>query len=85
MEKNRTLFKTLRNKFVLTVLLLFFSIIAFAQPGGPGQGDCGDTPEGPDAPCPLDTWVIVFAVAALIFVVVHLHRKQNNALKANRL
>ncbi|MCR8557687.1 hypothetical protein KXD93_08545 [Mucilaginibacter sp. BJC16-A38] len=57
------------------------ALVTFAQPGGPGQGDCGDTTAGPDEPCPLDTWVIVLSVIALVFAAIHLHKKQKNALK----
>ncbi|WP_413667185.1 hypothetical protein ACEN9X_22070 [Mucilaginibacter sp. Mucisp86] len=31
-----------------------------------------------DAYCPLDTWVIVFAVAAFVFAAIHLYRKQKS-------
>ena len=72
--------KFIRNvigrKCVLAISFMFCSLIAFAQPGGPGQGDCGDTPEGPDAPCPLDTWVIILAFLAVVFAAIYLQRKQ---------
>ncbi len=35
---------------------------------------CGGT--DPYATCPLDTWVVVLAGAALLFAVLHLYKKQ---------
>ena len=72
------------SKVFLTALFMLCTLMTFAQPtgpGGPGQGDCGDTTVGPDEPCPLDTWVIVLAIIALIFAAIHLYKKQNTALK----
>ncbi|MBB3054939.1 hypothetical protein [Mucilaginibacter gotjawali] len=56
------------------VLFIFNSSILFAQPGEP----CGGT--DPDATCPLDTWIIVLAVIAVISAAYHLHRKQKSPL-----
>jgi hypothetical protein len=59
------------------IVLMLSAVIAFAQ-GGPGE-PCGGT--DPDATCPLDSWVMVLAVIAVVFASVHLYRKQ----KANLL
>jgi hypothetical protein len=57
------------------VLLMLNVVWSFAQ-GLPCDGT------DPDAVCPLDTWVVVFAGAALIFAAVRLYRKQKAALAA---
>ena len=67
----------MRGKLFGGALLLLFilnSSVLFAQPGEP----CGET--DPDATCPLDTWVIVLAIIAVIFAAYHLHRKQKSPL-----
>jgi hypothetical protein len=46
----------------------------YAQPGEP----CGGV--DPDATCPLDTWVIVLAFAAVVFAAFHLHRKRQSSI-----
>jgi hypothetical protein len=57
--------------FCGALLLLMLNVVAlYAQPGEP----CGGT--DPDAMCPLDTWVIVLAIAATAFATIRLHRKQ---------
>jgi len=58
------------------LLLILNSAVLYAQPGVP----CGGT--DPDATCPLDTWVIVLAIIAVIFAAYHLHRKQKSPLPA---
>jgi len=47
---------------------------SFAQPGG---GLCDGNDGGPDG-CPLDTWVIVLVVIAVIFAVTHLYRQKKS-------
>jgi hypothetical protein len=54
-------------------LLMLNAVFLFAQ-GSP----CGGT--DPDEVCPLDTWVVVLAVAAFVFAAIHLYRKQKAAL-----
>ncbi|HWZ03224.1 MAG TPA: hypothetical protein VNX40_06395 [Mucilaginibacter sp.] len=68
----------MRGKLFWGALVLFIlnSSVLFAQPGEP----CGGT--DPDATCPLDTWVIVLAIIALIFGAYHLYRKQKSPLPA---
>lgn len=58
----------------LSVLLLNI-ITVLADPF-----DGGDPlPCDPDDPnCPLDTWVVFLVVIAVIFTVIHLHRKQKS-------
>jgi hypothetical protein len=63
--------------FGALLLLVLNTATLFAQ-GGPGE-PCQGT--DPDATCPLDTWVIVLAVVAVIFAVVHLNRKQKALTK----
>jgi hypothetical protein len=63
----------MRAKIFLGTLLLLIlnSVTLFAQPGEPCAG------VDPDATCPLDTWVIILAVAALVFATIRLHRKRS--------
>jgi hypothetical protein len=56
------------------LLLMLNVVVLYAQAGFP----CGDV--DPDALCPLDTWVIVLAIATVIFAAFHLNRKQNPPL-----
>lgn len=71
----------IKNKFrfllgICAYLLLTVSY-CFADPGDPGGGLCDGNDGGPDG-CPLDTWVIVLVVIAVIFTAIHLHRKQKS-------
>ena len=52
-------------------LLMINVVVLNAQPSCP----CGCI--DPDATCPLDTWVIILAVVAFVFVTVHLYRKRS--------
>jgi hypothetical protein len=67
----------MRSRIFLLVLLtsIFNSALVFAQSAG---GPCAF--QDADNPCPLDTWVIVLAFAAVLFAVFHLHRKQKSPL-----
>lgn len=56
--------------FVTTLIFVITALSCFAQLEDP----CDPTDN--DAFCPLDTWVIVLAVAAFIFAATHLYRKQ---------
>jgi hypothetical protein len=53
------------------LLLMLNTVVLFAQPGEPCQG------LDVDNPCPLDTWVVVLAVVAVLFAAIHLYRKQS--------
>ena len=60
-------------KFCGAFLVLMMSVgLVYAQPGEPCYGT------DPDAGCPLDTWVIVFAGAAFLLAALHLHRRQKH-------
>lgn len=67
----------MRSRIFLLVLLtsIFNSALVFGQSVG---GPCAfnDT----DNPCPLDTWVIVLATAAMLFAMFHLRGKQKSPL-----
>jgi len=54
-------------------LLLSNTLVLFAQgPGLPDDpGDCVTD-------CPLDTWVIAFAMLALVITTIYLYKKQTN-------
>jgi hypothetical protein len=56
-------------------LLMINVVVLNAQPSCPCS--CID----PDATCPLDTWVIILAVIAFVFVTIHLYRKQSTLKK----
>jgi len=62
---------------IFSVGLLLLPVVSFAQ-----DQECLDVdPIGGSCPTPLDTWVIVLAVAALIFASVHLHHKQKRNVR----
>jgi hypothetical protein len=64
----------MNKKFILILLFFIANIVTvFAQ----GPGPCNDAdPDG--YTCPIDTWVIAFAIIALLFTTLHLNRKQKN-------
>lgn len=66
-------FMKLKIGFGVIVLLLISAVNVFAQTL-PCSGD------DPDAGCPLDTWVIVLAIAMGCFAVVTLYRRKKSAL-----
>jgi hypothetical protein len=53
------------------LLLMLNVVMLYAQPGEPCAG------VDPDETCPLDTWVIILAAAALVFATIHLYRKRS--------
>jgi hypothetical protein len=57
--------------FGTLLLLMLNSVALFAQPGEPCEGT------DPDATCPLDTWVIILAIIAVVFATIHLYRKRS--------
>lgn len=63
-------------KFLLGICLLLITSNSFAQ-SNPGGGLCDGNDGGPDG-CPLDTWVIVLVVMAVIFTVSHLYRQKKS-------
>jgi hypothetical protein len=63
--------------YIISTIVVFLLNVAvvFAQPGGGGD----PLPCDPDDPnCPLDTWVIVLVVMAVIFAVAHLYRQKKS-------
>jgi len=66
----------LNIKTITTLLLLTLPLISNAQ----GELPCNDSDPFSTA-CPLDSWVIAIVIAAGLFTVIHLHRKQK-ALRA---
>ena len=63
--------------YIITIVPFFLlnTITVLAQPG---SGGGGSLPCDPDEICPLDTWVIALVIIAVIFTVIHLHRKQKS-------
>jgi hypothetical protein len=61
------------KKFFCTLLLLFNVVLLFAQ-GDPTPCLAADI----DTQCPLDTWVVILAVIAVVFAATYLHRKQKS-------
>lgn len=71
----------MKKKISIAVLFILNIVSLHALATGPGTpgGEEPCPPEaGPDG-CPLDTWVILLAAAALIFTIIYLHRKQKAA------
>jgi len=61
------------KKFSLTAFILAAGTLScFAQDITPCDSSDGD------AFCPLDTWVVILAVAAFAFAAAHLYRKQKS-------
>jgi len=60
--------------FSVFVLLLINTVVVFAQPTSPCAGDDIDNA------CPLDTWVIVLAIAASSIAAIKLYRSKKSAL-----
>ena len=59
------------------IALTFINLQANAQPGDPTQDDCNiPSNGGPDEPCPLDTWVYVLVIVALLVGAYRLHTKK---------
>lgn len=61
---------------VLVLMVLNFSF-AYAQIDNPCDGSDPDNTN-----CPLDTWVFVLAIIAVIFTAVHLRKKDRLSLNA---
>lgn len=53
----------------VSLLLMLNAVAGFGQTSCP----CGCSEV--DAPCPLDTWIVVMAAIALVFGAMHLYRK----------
>lgn len=64
----------MRMKIFLWVLFLLMINVAVLKAQEPSIA-CGAV--DPDATCPLDTWVIILAVAAFVFAAVKLYRKRS--------
>ncbi len=65
--------------FFSTLLLLMINIVAlYAQSESPIDGPCGLNDDD-NQNCPLDTWVVVLAIIAVIFAAIHLHKKKKRA------
>lgn len=60
----------IRKIFSTTLVLIMATLSCFAQLDDPCD------PVDNDSFCPLDTWVVILAVVAFAFAVIHLHRKQ---------
>ena len=60
----------------LLLAFLFISVAAMAQDCGDGPGLPGQDVDLAANGCPLDTWVVLLAGAALIFTTIQLYRKQ---------
>ena len=66
----------MRVKIFLGALLLFVlnTAVLFAQGSGPGEPCEGNDP---DSACPLDNWVMILAIVAVLFATWRLYRKRN--------
>jgi hypothetical protein len=68
------------KKVAILFIFLLTTLTAFGQDCVDGGGLPGDDPDAHpigESGCPLDTWIIVLAGAALFFTVLHLRSKQN--------
>jgi hypothetical protein len=62
----------MKKRLILTSLFLIANIVTLFAQGTPacGGADIDDTP------CPIDSWVVVFAAGVLIVTLLHLQRKK---------
>lgn len=78
--KNRGTLNKLKDKLITALVLMFLTLATFTvqgQPPDPTEGDCNiPAGGGADEPCPLDTWVYVLVIAAIIYGVYKLQKKQ---------
>lgn len=75
-ERLNFIYKTL-TVFVAAGSLLLLPFSSFAQ-----DLPCGDQDPTGTNPCPLDTWVWVLVIAAMVFGAVQLYRKQKLQARA---
>jgi hypothetical protein len=59
------------------LVMMFLTFAARAQPGDPGDDDCGTSPDD-ECYVPLDTWVFVLVAIAFIYGMYYLHKKQKS-------
>ena len=68
------------KKIGLLLLMLLINLSAFSQDCDGGPGLPGEDPDAPtngcDVPAPLDTWVYVLVIGAVVYGAYHLYRKQ---------
>lgn len=62
--------------FLLSCSLFLLPMAALAQDGF--NPDCFDEDPVGTVDCPLDTWIIILAVVAVLFAAFHLYRKQKS-------
>jgi hypothetical protein len=78
-NKRRSFIYKIVGFIILSGCLLLLPVLSFAQDGdGPPCSDSDPIDAGPG--CPLDTWVIVLAVIAVVFATIYLYRKQKSKL-----
>jgi hypothetical protein len=64
-------------KYAAVFMLFMLTVINCFGQVNPGDPPCDDLEGGVDScPVPLDTWVMLLAIAAFIFGVYHLSKKQ---------
>lgn len=74
------LLKKITYRFLYTFLILIATApLIYAQPGSGGE----QLPCDPDSECPLDTYVWLLAIIALIFGAVYLYRQQKEQSRVN--
>jgi hypothetical protein len=70
---SNSIYKKIVSLIILAGSMVLLPAIAFAQGG---DLPCGGDDPTTSTPCPLDTWVWVLAVAAVILGAIYLQRKQ---------
>jgi hypothetical protein len=72
-ERLNFIYKTI-GIIVFSGSLFLLPVASFAQ-----DQECLDIdPNGGVCPSPLDTWVFVLAIIAVVFAIIHLYRKQKS-------
>ena len=63
-----------RKRFTTALTTLFFILTSTLTVFADDPGDPCAIPD-PDNPCPLDSWVFVLVIAAILFSCFHLYRR----------
>jgi len=66
------IYKTV-SLIILSGSMLLLPVVSFAQGG---DLPCGGDDPTTSNPCPLDSWVWVLALTAMVFGAIYLHRRQ---------
>jgi len=67
----------MRLKIFFSTLLLLLTNVALIYAQDPGEPCNGNDPD--NVGCPLDTWVVLLAIVAIVFAAWHLQKRRKTA------